>query len=210
VGSPAVGRHQSLPAYSSADDSFRYSTAVSINCVNVLFRSANRSQFRRRGIHPEFGLLYRDGLPNSREWSISASIVHCAKSVLQDFGIWERGDKTNQGIRELNASSIGMVKAALQALNDVGDLFGDGSKGSVIHVLPDEIQQCSAVLASMLPRESFSKVSVCIICYLPSSYNNHNLSCFPFCTLSVYSFVLVLIFGFWFIDFGDFRKRTRH
>ncbi|CAD6186040.1 unnamed protein product [Caenorhabditis auriculariae] len=74
-----------------------------------------------------------------------------------DFGIWERGDKTNQGIRELNATSIGMVKAALQALNDVGDLFVDGSRGSVIHVLPDEIEQCSAVLSSMLPRESFSK-----------------------------------------------------
>ncbi|KAI6214945.1 Phosphorylase b kinase regulatory subunit [Aphelenchoides besseyi] len=74
-----------------------------------------------------------------------------------DFGVWERGDKTNQGIRELNASSIGMAKAALQAINDVGDMFGDGSKGSVIHVLPDEIQQCSAVLSSMLPRESFSK-----------------------------------------------------
>lgn len=74
-----------------------------------------------------------------------------------DYGIWERGDKTNQGIRELNASSIGMVKAALQALNDVGDLFVDGSRGSVVHVLPDEIEQCSAVLSSMLPRESFSK-----------------------------------------------------
>ncbi|KAE9419761.1 hypothetical protein Angca_005880 [Angiostrongylus cantonensis] len=74
-----------------------------------------------------------------------------------DFGIWERGDKTNQGIRELNASSIGMVKAALQAMNDVGDLFGDGSRRSAIHVLPDEIEQCSAVLSSMLPRESFSK-----------------------------------------------------
>ncbi|KAM3724221.1 putative phosphorylase b kinase regulatory subunit alpha [Dirofilaria immitis] len=74
-----------------------------------------------------------------------------------DYGVWERGDKTNQGIRELNSSSVGMVKAALQALNDVGDLFGDGSKGSVIHVLPDQIQQCSALLTSMLPRESFSK-----------------------------------------------------
>ncbi|CAL2037114.1 unnamed protein product [Caenorhabditis brenneri] len=74
-----------------------------------------------------------------------------------DYGVWERGDKTNQGIRELNASSIGMVKAALQALNDVGDLFVDGSRGSVVHVLPDEIEQCSAVLSSMLPRESFSK-----------------------------------------------------
>lgn len=74
-----------------------------------------------------------------------------------DYGIWARGDKTNQGIRELNASSVGMAKAALQALNDVGDLFGDGSKGSVIHVLPDQIEQCNAVLTSMLPRESFSK-----------------------------------------------------
>lgn len=52
-----------------------------------------------------------------------------------------------------------MAKAALQAMNDVGDLFGDGSAGSIIHVLPDEIQQCSAVLSSMLPRESFSKAS---------------------------------------------------
>lgn len=50
-----------------------------------------------------------------------------------------------------------MAKAALQALNDVGDLFGDGSKSSLIHVMLDEIQQCSAVLSSMLPRESFSK-----------------------------------------------------
>uniref|UniRef100_A0A914YES4 Phosphorylase b kinase regulatory subunit n=1 Tax=Panagrolaimus superbus TaxID=310955 RepID=A0A914YES4_9BILA len=74
-----------------------------------------------------------------------------------DYGIWERGDKTNQGICELNASSIGMAKAALQAINDVGDLFSDGSKGSIIHVLPDEVQQCSAVLSSVLPRESFSK-----------------------------------------------------
>lgn len=49
-----------------------------------------------------------------------------------DYGVWERGDKTNQGLRELNSSSVGMVKAALQALNDVGDLFGDGSKGLLV------------------------------------------------------------------------------
>ena len=28
----------------------------------------------------------------------------------QDFGMWERGDKTNQGIPEINVSSIGMAK----------------------------------------------------------------------------------------------------
>jgi len=29
---------------------------------------------------------------------------------LQDFGIWERGDKMNHGVPELNATSIGMAK----------------------------------------------------------------------------------------------------
>lgn len=29
---------------------------------------------------------------------------------LQDYGMWERGDKTNQGIPELNASSVGIAK----------------------------------------------------------------------------------------------------
>lgn len=27
--------------------------------------------------------------------------------LLQDYGVWERGDKTNHGLPELNASSIG-------------------------------------------------------------------------------------------------------
>lgn len=29
---------------------------------------------------------------------------------VQDYGMWERGDKTNQGIPELNGSSVGMAK----------------------------------------------------------------------------------------------------
>ncbi|GFN83950.1 phosphorylase b kinase regulatory subunit alpha, liver isoform [Plakobranchus ocellatus] len=74
-----------------------------------------------------------------------------------DYGIWERGDKTNHGLPELNASSIGMAKAALEAINEL-DLFGSrGGPASVIHVLPDEAQQCQAILLSMLPRESISK-----------------------------------------------------
>ena len=65
--------------------------------------------------------------------------------VTPDYGVWERGAKSNQvscdwqraghvttvltsdwsnqGIRELNASSIGMAKAALEAMNKL-DLFG--------------------------------------------------------------------------------------
>ncbi|VEL29380.1 unnamed protein product [Protopolystoma xenopodis] len=76
---------------------------------------------------------------------------------IPDYGIWERGDKTNHGMPELNTSSVGMAKAALEALSDL-DLFGaNGGALSTIHVLPDECQQCNTVLKSMLPRESNSK-----------------------------------------------------
>nr|WP_290222483.1 glycoside hydrolase family 15 protein [Trichocoleus desertorum] len=74
-----------------------------------------------------------------------------------DYGIWERGNKTNHGNPELNASSIGMAKAALEAINGL-DLFGvRGSQASVIHVLPDEIARARITLESLLPRESGSK-----------------------------------------------------
>jgi len=82
--------------------------------------------------------------------------IECAY-VIPDYGIWERGDKSNQSIVELNSSSVGMAKAALEALNKL-DLFGArGGPASVIHVLPDETVKCAAVLESMLPRESNSK-----------------------------------------------------
>ncbi|CAH1160226.1 unnamed protein product [Phaedon cochleariae] len=82
--------------------------------------------------------------------------IECAYCT-PDYGIWERGDKTNHGLPELNASSIGMAKAALEAMNEL-DLFGArGGPYSVIHVLADEAQKCQAVLQSMLPRESSSK-----------------------------------------------------
>lgn len=74
-----------------------------------------------------------------------------------DYGIWERGDKTNHGLPELNGSSVGLAKAALEAMDEL-DLFGGrGGPSSVIHVLPDNSQKCHAVLQSMLPRESNSK-----------------------------------------------------
>ncbi|KAJ8007847.1 hypothetical protein DPEC_G00098440 [Dallia pectoralis] len=74
-----------------------------------------------------------------------------------DYGMWERGDKTNQGIPELNASSIGMAKAALEALDEL-NLFGaKGGPGSVVHALADDVQHCQSILNSMLPRASMSK-----------------------------------------------------
>ncbi|KAJ3120440.1 hypothetical protein HK098_004590 [Nowakowskiella sp. JEL0407] len=74
-----------------------------------------------------------------------------------DYGIWERGNKINHGMPELNSSSIGMALAALQAINGV-NLFGaKGGPSSVIHVLPDELTRNYTTLHSALPRESNSK-----------------------------------------------------
>ncbi len=74
-----------------------------------------------------------------------------------DYGIWERGDKTNHGRPELNASSVALAKAALEAL-DGFDLYGaQGSPRSVIHVVPDDVARAGVVLAALLPRESASK-----------------------------------------------------
>ena len=74
-----------------------------------------------------------------------------------DYGIWERGNKLNHGKPELNASSVGMAKAALEAMNGI-NLFGvRGGHSSVIHVLPDEISRARITLESLLPRESGSK-----------------------------------------------------
>ncbi len=74
-----------------------------------------------------------------------------------DYGIWERGNKLNHGKPELNASSVGMVKAALEAM-DGFNLYGvRGGQGAVIHVLPDEIARARITLESLLPRESGSK-----------------------------------------------------
>ena len=74
-----------------------------------------------------------------------------------DYGIWERGNKINHGNSELNASSVGMSKAALEAIAGL-DLFGvRGSQASVIHVLPDEIARARITLENLLPRESGSK-----------------------------------------------------
>ncbi|MEB3355432.1 MAG: glycoside hydrolase family 15 protein, partial [Synechococcales bacterium] len=74
-----------------------------------------------------------------------------------DYGIWERGNKINHGKPELNASSVGMAKAALEAMNGF-NLFGvRGGQASVVHVLPDEVARARITLESLLPRESGSK-----------------------------------------------------
>ena len=44
-----------------------------------------------------------------------------------DFGIWERGHKRNEGLAEINASSLGMAKAALEAIAGFEPLPGPGA-----------------------------------------------------------------------------------
>ena len=74
-----------------------------------------------------------------------------------DYGIWERGDKGNHGLPERNASSIGMVKAALEALENL-DLYGPHGDGSCCLIIPqDAIVRLRRALSGLLPRESASK-----------------------------------------------------
>ncbi len=74
-----------------------------------------------------------------------------------DFGIWERGNKINHGDTEINGSSVGMAKAALEAMNGF-NLFGNvASQEAVIHVVSSDIARSRFTLQSLLPRESASK-----------------------------------------------------
>lgn len=76
---------------------------------------------------------------------------------IRDFGIWERGNKINNGKTEVNASSVGMAKAALTALDGL-NLFGlDGPASAVVHTIADAIARAEATLQTLLPRESRSK-----------------------------------------------------
>lgn len=81
------------------------------------------------------------------------SHTYCAP----DYGIWERGNKINHGTTEINCSSVGMAKAALEALNGF-NLFGNvEAQEGIIHVVPSDIARSRFTLHGLLPRESASK-----------------------------------------------------
>jgi phosphorylase kinase alpha/beta subunit len=87
------------------------------------------------------------------------NLIYCIGRAYRtpDYGIWERGNKINIGHREINASSVGIALAALEAL-DGFDLYGSrGDRSTQVHVLPDEIARARITLHSLLPRESASK-----------------------------------------------------
>ncbi|XP_063702613.1 probable phosphorylase b kinase regulatory subunit beta isoform X1 [Culicoides brevitarsis] len=74
-----------------------------------------------------------------------------------DYGMWERGTKYNDGTPEIHASSIGMAKSALEAINGC-NLFGEkGASWSVVYVDIDAHNRNRSIFETMLPRESSSK-----------------------------------------------------
>ena len=76
---------------------------------------------------------------------------------IPDYGIWERGNKINNGKTEVNCSSVGMAKAALQALDNF-NLFGpNATRQAIIHTVPDAVALARSTLTALLPRESLTK-----------------------------------------------------
>ncbi|VDL69748.1 unnamed protein product [Nippostrongylus brasiliensis] len=74
-----------------------------------------------------------------------------------DFGMWERGTRYNNGKPELHASSLGMVKAALEAINGFNLYGATGNSASVIYVDIDGHNRNRTTFETILPRESNSK-----------------------------------------------------
>ncbi|XP_056134262.1 phosphorylase b kinase regulatory subunit beta isoform X2 [Lampris incognitus] len=95
---------------------------------------------------------------NTDEVSFIQNLVFCVERAYRvpDFGMWERGSKYNNGSTELHSSSVGMAKAALEAINGF-NLFGNqGCSWSVIFVDIDAHNRNRQTFCSLLPRESRS------------------------------------------------------
>ncbi|XP_035251166.1 phosphorylase b kinase regulatory subunit beta-like isoform X2 [Anguilla anguilla] len=95
---------------------------------------------------------------NTDEVSFIQNLVFCVERAYRvpDFGMWERGSKYNNGSTELHSSSVGLAKAALEAVNGF-NLFGNqGCSWSVIFVDIDAHNRNRQTLFSLLPRESRS------------------------------------------------------
>ena len=113
-----------------------------------------------------------------------------------DFGMWQRGSVYNNGEPEVNASSIGMAKAALESINGF-NLFGEnGANWSVIYVDIDAHNRNRSIFETILPRESGSKVcgellngkiSMCLLNFGAKSFKIINKR---FC----YSFTRILFY----------------
>jgi phosphorylase kinase alpha/beta subunit len=84
------------------------------------------------------------------------NVVHYISPAyrIADYGIWERGRKSNDGVVEINASSVGIAKAALEAIDGMSFL---GAEHPAILVPSDDIARARETLQVLLPGESASK-----------------------------------------------------
>lgn len=103
--------------------------------------------------------MSHSGLPivnNADEVDFVQNLVYYLAKAYRtpDYGIWERGHKRNEGVAEINASSVGMAKAALEAIRGFDPLPG---RAPAVHVQGDDIAQARNTLEGLLPRESRSK-----------------------------------------------------
>uniref|UniRef100_A0A8C2S7L7 Phosphorylase b kinase regulatory subunit n=1 Tax=Capra hircus TaxID=9925 RepID=A0A8C2S7L7_CAPHI len=114
-------------------------------------------------LHSVFNVHTGDEILSYEEYghlqvSFIQNLVFCVERVYRvpDFGVWERGSKYNNGSTELHSSSVGLAKAALEAINGF-NLFGNqGCSWSVIFVDLDAHNRNRQTLCSLLPRESRS------------------------------------------------------
>uniref|UniRef100_A0A671KV94 Phosphorylase b kinase regulatory subunit n=1 Tax=Sinocyclocheilus anshuiensis TaxID=1608454 RepID=A0A671KV94_9TELE len=114
-------------------------------------------------LHSIFNVQTGDEVYSYEEYShlqvsFIQNLVFCVERAYRvpDFGMWERRSKYNNGSTELHSSSVGLAKAALEAIN-VFNLFGNqGCSWSVIFVDLDAHNRNRQTLCSLLPRESRS------------------------------------------------------
>ena len=106
--------------------------------------------------------LTRSGLvvvANAAQAAFVQNLIYylCRAYRVADYGIWERGDKGNNGAPERNASSIGLVKAALEASAGLDPFGPHGDGRHILWVPPDAVLRLRRALEALLPRESASK-----------------------------------------------------
>lgn len=63
--------------------------------------------------HPSLSVFLVRGSVGAHLYLVLIPFLLSFFSLFQDYGMWERGDKTNQGIPELNASSVGLAKVSI-------------------------------------------------------------------------------------------------
>uniref|UniRef100_A0A669CPU0 Phosphorylase b kinase regulatory subunit n=1 Tax=Oreochromis niloticus TaxID=8128 RepID=A0A669CPU0_ORENI len=98
---------------------------------------------------------------NTDEVSFIQNLVFCVERAYRvpDFGMWERGSKYNNGSTELHSSSVGLAKAALEAINGF-NLFGNQVFESLTSYMLPPLSNSHNTDAALLPTISYPAFAV--------------------------------------------------